>query len=306
MIFIIAPSQMTSFTIKTTNYAHKFKYSFVAHNKTSHSKIRIPIKTSKSLKKSSSSKSTLSSSSSTRIRAIQELKNAEPVVVEAKPVVLVAEKLGKAGMDLLQKYTTVDCTYEMTNEQLKEKIKQSDAIIIRSASKITREIFEAANGHLKVVGRAGVGVDNIDLGAATEFGCLVVNAPTANIVAAAEHGVSLLCAMARNIPDANVSMKNGEWKRSKYVGTSLSGKTVGIMGFGKVGLEVAKRLKGLGMNVIAHDPYASEEKARAMGIKLVHFDEALAKSDFFSLHMPLTPSTRKMFNDAAFEKMKKG
>lgn len=171
---------------------------------------------------------------------------------------------------------------------------------------MTREIFEAANGRLKVVGRAGVGIDNVDLQAATEVGCLVVNAPTANTVAAAEHGIALLCAMSRNVPQANASMKAGEWKRNKYVGTSLVDKTLAVMGFGKVGSEVARRAKGLGMVVIAHDPYAPADRARAVGVELVSFDEALSRSDFLSLHMPLTPATDKIFNDSSFGKMKKG
>eukprot|EP00878_Enallax_costatus_P023995 GHUV01025578.1.p1 GENE.GHUV01025578.1~~GHUV01025578.1.p1 ORF type:complete len:552 (+),score=220.22 GHUV01025578.1:123-1658(+) len=194
----------------------------------------------------------------------------------------------------------------MTPEELYAKIAQSDALIVRSATKVTRQVFEAAKGKLKVVGRAGVGVDNVDLAAATEYGCLVVNAPTANTVAAAEHGIALMCALSRNVAQADASMKAGKWERNKYVGVSLVDKTLAIMGFGKVGGEVARRARGLGMTVIAYDPYASEEKARAVGVKLVTLDEALASGDFFSLHMPLTPGTKKMFNDAAFAKMKKG
>ena len=156
----------------------------------------------------------------------------------------------------------------------------------------------------QVVGRAGVGVDNVDLKAATEYGCIVVNAPTANTVAAAEHGIALLCALSRNVAQANMTMKAGGWDRSKYVGVSLVDKTLAIMGFGKVGSEVALRARGLGMKVIAHDPYAPEERAKAVGARLVGMDEALETADFFSLHMPLTPSTERMFNKAAFQKMK--
>eukprot|EP00878_Enallax_costatus_P000452 GHUV01000543.1.p1 GENE.GHUV01000543.1~~GHUV01000543.1.p1 ORF type:complete len:584 (+),score=238.81 GHUV01000543.1:209-1960(+) len=224
----------------------------------------------------------------------------------AKPTVLVAEKLGGAGVEMLQQVANVDCSYNMTPEELYAKIAQSDALIVRSATKVTRQVFEAAKGKLKVVGRAGVGVDNVDLAAATEYGCLVVNAPTANTVAAAEHGIALMCALSRNVAQADASMKAGKWERNKYVGVSLVDKTLAIMGFGKVGGEVARRARGLGMTVIAYDPYASEEKARAVGVKLVTLDEALASGDFFSLHMPLTPGTKKMFNDAAFAKMKKG
>jgi len=222
------------------------------------------------------------------------------------PTVLITEKLSDAGLKILSQVANVDCSYDLSTEELMEKASQSDAMIIRSATNVTREIFEAANGRLKVVGRAGVGVDNVDLSAATEAGCLVVNAPTANTVAAAEHGIALLCSMARNIPSADVSMKQGKWDRSEFVGTSLAGKTLAVMGFGKVGSEVARKAKGLGMEVLAHDPYASDEKARAIGTKLVHFDEAMRHADFLTLHMPLTPSTKKMFDAPTFAKMKPG
>ncbi|XP_006297918.2 D-3-phosphoglycerate dehydrogenase 1, chloroplastic [Capsella rubella] len=224
----------------------------------------------------------------------------------AKPTVLVAEKLGEAGVQLLEKFANVDCSYNLTPEELNTKISLCDALIVRSATKVGREVFESSRGRLKVVGRAGVGIDNVDLSAATEFGCLVVNAPTANTIAAAEHGIALLAAMARNVSQADASVKAGEWKRNKYVGVSLVGKTLAVMGFGKVGSEVARRAKGLGMRVIAHDPYAPADRAHAIGVDLVSFDEALSTADFISLHMPLTPATSKMLNDETFAKMKKG
>eukprot|EP00210_Caulerpa_lentillifera_P004264 g4067.t1 len=225
---------------------------------------------------------------------------------ETIPTVLVAEKLGEAGLKILEGVASCECSYGLTESELKEKVAHCDGLIIRSGTQVTREVFEASKGRLKVVGRAGVGVDNVDLTAATEAGCLVVNAPTANTVAAAEHGIALLCSMARNIPSADASMKEGKWLRTEHIGTSLVGKTLAVMGFGKVGSEVARRARGLGMEVIAHDPYASDEKARAIGVKLVHFKEALANADFFSLHMPLTPSTKKMFDKDTFMQMKPG
>lgn len=224
----------------------------------------------------------------------------------AKPTVLVSEKLGEAGLELLREFANVDCSYNLTPEELCSKISLCDALVVRSGTKVTREVFEAAKGRLKVVGRAGVGIDNVDLQAATENGCLVVNAPTANTVAAAEHGIALMAAMARNVAQADASMKAGKWQRNKYVGVSLVGKKLAIMGFGKVGSEVARRAKGLGMHVIAHDPYAPADRARAIGVELVSFDEAISTADFISLHMPLTPSTSKIFNDEIFAKMKKG
>ncbi|XP_068653074.1 D-3-phosphoglycerate dehydrogenase 1, chloroplastic-like [Aristolochia californica] len=224
----------------------------------------------------------------------------------SKPTILVAEKLSDAGLEVLKGFANVDCSYNLSPEELRSKISLVDALIVRSGTKVTREVFEAAKGRLKVVGRAGVGIDNVDLQAATEFGCLVVNAPTANTVAAAEHGIALLASMARNVAPADSSMKAGKWQRNKYVGVSLVGKTLAIMGFGKVGSEVARRAKGLGMHIIAHDPYAPADRARAVGAELVSFDEAIKTADFISLHMPLTPSTSKVFNDEAFAKMKKG
>ncbi|KQK13007.1 D-3-phosphoglycerate dehydrogenase 1, chloroplastic [Brachypodium distachyon] len=226
--------------------------------------------------------------------------------VEGKPTVLVAEKLGAAGLALLREFANVDCSYGLSPEELRAKISLCDALIVRSGTKVGRDVFEASGGRLRVVGRAGVGIDNVDLAAATEHGCLVVNAPTANTVAAAEHGIALLTAMARNIAQADASLKAGKWARNKYVGVSLVGKTLAILGFGKVGSEVARRAKGLGMQVIAHDPYASADRARAIGVELVSMEEAMTTADFISLHMPLTPATNKMLNDEAFAKMKKG
>uniref|UniRef100_A0A6P4BKV7 D-3-phosphoglycerate dehydrogenase n=1 Tax=Ziziphus jujuba TaxID=326968 RepID=A0A6P4BKV7_ZIZJJ len=224
----------------------------------------------------------------------------------SKPTILVSEKLGEAGLEVLRGFGNVECAYDLSPEQLCSKISSCDALIVRSGTKVNRQVFEAAKGKLKVVGRAGVGIDNVDLQAATEFGCLVVNAPTANTVAAAEHGIALLTAMARNVAQADASIKAGKWQRNKYVGVSMVGKTLAVMGFGKVGSEVARRAKGLGMQVIAHDPYAPADRARALGVDLVSFDQAISTADFISLHMPLTPTTNKIFNDDTFSKMKKG
>ncbi|PSS07263.1 D-3-phosphoglycerate dehydrogenase [Actinidia chinensis var. chinensis] len=226
--------------------------------------------------------------------------------VGCKPTILVSEKLGEAGIELLRSFGDVECLYDLSPEQLCSKISQFDALIVRSGTKVTRQVFEAAKGRLKVVGRAGVGIDNVDLQAATEFGCLVVNAPTANTIAAAEHAIALLASMARNVAQSDASMKSGKWQRNKYVGVSLVGKTLAVMGFGKVGSEVARRAKGLGMHVIAHDPYAPADRARAIGVDLVSFDEAISTAEFISLHMPLTSTTSKIFNDDNFAKMKKG
>ncbi|OWM69536.1 hypothetical protein CDL15_Pgr013997 [Punica granatum] len=243
---------------------------------------------------------------SARTASLDTLDRAAEADSGPRPAILVSEKLGEAGLKLLRGFGNVECLYNLSQEELCKRISEFDALIVRSGTKVTRQVFEAAKGGLKVVGRAGVGIDNVDLQAATEFGCLVVNAPTANTVAAAEHGIALLASMARNVAQADASMKAGKWERSKYVGVSLVGKTLAIMGFGKVGSEVARRAKGLGMHVIAHDPYAPADRARAMSVDLVSFDQAIATADFISLHMPLTPTTSKLFNDETFAKMKKG
>ncbi|KAA8540186.1 hypothetical protein F0562_024251 [Nyssa sinensis] len=238
--------------------------------------------------------------------SVSKGRDLEFITSNSKPTILVSEKLGEAGLELLRSFGNVDCSYNLSPEELCSKISLCDALIVRSGTKVTRQVFEAAKGRLKVVGRAGVGIDNVDLQAATEFGCLVVNAPTANTIAAAEHGIALLAAMARNVAQADACMKSGKWQRNKYVGVSLVGKTLAVMGFGKVGSEVARRAKGLGMHVIAHDPYAPADRARAIGVDLVSFDEAISTADFISLHMPLTPTTSKIFNDETFTKVKKG
>ncbi|GMJ03505.1 phosphoglycerate dehydrogenase 1, embryo sac development arrest 9 [Hibiscus trionum] len=232
--------------------------------------------------------------------------SSSPGSISKKPTVLVAEKLGEAGLALLRQHANVECFYNLSPEELRAKIAQCDALIVRSATKVNRAVFESSGGRLKVVGRAGVGIDNVDLAAATEHGCLVVNAPTANTIAAAEHGIALLASMARNVAQADASVKSGKWQRSKYVGVSLVGKRLAVLGFGKVGSEVARRAKGLGMHVIAHDPYAPADRARVIGVELVGLKEAITTADFISLHMPLTPATSKMLNAEAFAKMKKG
>lgn len=225
---------------------------------------------------------------------------------DARSTILVPEKLGEAGLEVLQKHGNLDLSHDISHDELLAKIPLCDALIVRSATSVSRDVFEAARGRLKVVGRAGVGIDNVDLEAATEYGCLVVNAPTANTTAAAEHGIAMIASLARNVAPAHMSMSSGEWKRSKFVGVSLENKTLAVFGFGKVGSDVARRARGLGMKVVAHDPYASPERARALGVELSSFDDCLARADFMSLHMPLTAGTKHLFNADAFAKCKDG
>lgn len=219
--------------------------------------------------------------------------------------ILLPEKLSQEGIALLSADFNVEKKLDLTPDQLIAEIANYEAIIIRSGTKMTRDVIAAAP-KLKVIGRAGVGVDNIDIPAATEQGVLVVNAPTGNCIAAAEHSIALLTGLARMIAPADARVKAGGWDRSKFVGASLVDKTLGVIGLGRIGREVAKRAKGLGMNVVASDPFTSQEAASALGVTLGSFDEVLAKADFLTLHIPLTPTTKHLVDAAAMGKMKQG
>lgn len=225
--------------------------------------------------------------------------------ISDKMSVLLPEKLSDTGIQLLSKKFNVVKKLDLTPQQLLEEIQYHDAVIIRSGTKMTREVIEAGS-KLKVIGRAGVGVDNIDIPAASERGVLVVNAPTGNCVAAAEHTIALLCSMSRHISAADATMKSGAWNRSSFVGASLVDKTMGVVGLGRIGREVAKRARGLGMQVVAYDPFASEESAAAIGVTLLPFDGVLSAADFLTLHIPLIPDTKNLIDEVAISKMRKG
>ena len=184
---------------------------------------------------------------------------------------------------------------KQTEDQLVELIPGFDALVVRSETRVTARILEAARD-LKVVGRAGVGVDNIDVAAATRKGILVVNAPRGNIVAAAEHTIALLAAVARNVAQADASVKRGEWTRARFTGTEIRGKVLGLVGLGNIGSEVARRAQGLELEVIAYDPVLSSERAEQFNVQLVDLEELLRRSDFISLHVPLLESTRNLIN----------
>lgn len=226
-----------------------------------------------------------------------------PDVIEYQ--VLVAEPLGKEGLELLQQHTHTDVKLKLPLEELKAILPNYHALIVRSATQVDDALLDAGK-NLVVVGRAGVGVDNIDVAAATKRGITVVNAPTTNIVAAAEHAVAILWALVRNLPQADASVRRGEWKREQFSGVELVGKRLGLVGLGRVGSEVARRAVGLGMEVVAFDPYVSLERAAQMQVKLLSFDEVLATSDFVSLHAPMTKETKKLLGAAEFAKFKKG
>lgn len=219
--------------------------------------------------------------------------------------IVVADPIHKAGIDLLKQEGAVVVATEMSREQLMEEVAEADAILVRSRTKVTREVIEKAK-KLKVIGRAGVGVDNIDLEAATEHGILVVNAPEASSITVAEHTLGLMLAMARRIPFADASLKAGKWEKKKFLGCELRSKTLGIIGLGRIGTQVALKAKAFGMKILAYDPYISEDSGRELGIVVTGFDRVISEADFITVHVPLTDKTRGIIGEKEIEKMKKG
>ncbi|AGK60773.1 D-3-phosphoglycerate dehydrogenase [Archaeoglobus sulfaticallidus PM70-1] len=199
----------------------------------------------------------------------------------------------------------VDVMTSLSQEDLIKVIPDYDGLIVRSGTKVTAEVIEAAK-NLRIIGRAGAGVDNIDIKKATEKGIVVVNAPGGNSVSTAELAIAMIFAVARKIPQADRSVKEGKWERKKFIGTELRGKTLGVIGLGRVGYEVAKRAKMLEMHVLAYDPYISEEKAKEIGVEILPFEDVLRKSDFITIHVPKTKETVGMFSKREFELMKDG
>jgi len=221
----------------------------------------------------------------------------------SKPVVLIAEELSPATLDALGSDFDIRHCNGVDRDELLSAIVDADAILVRSATRLDAEAIAAAK-KLTVVARAGVGLDNVDVKAATQNGVMVVNAPTSNIVSAAELAVALMLAAARHIGPANQSLKNGEWKRGKYTGIELYEKTVGIVGLGRIGVLVAQRLSAFGMRVIAYDPYVQPGRAAQMGVRLVTLDELLEESDFMSVHLPRTPETVGLIGDDELAKVR--
>ncbi len=219
--------------------------------------------------------------------------------------VLAADGISPKGIELLQKDFQVDVRDKISHEELLDVISEYDALLIRSASKVTADVIEKA-ANLKIIGRAGVGVDNIDIPAATARGIIVINSPGGNTIAATEHTMAMMLSMSRNIPIANETMQKGEWNRKKYVGVELKGKTLGVIGMGRIGSGVAKRCMAFDMDVIAYDPYINEERAKAMGVKVGTLDDVITQADFITVHMPLTPDTKGMISMEQMKKMKKG
>jgi len=217
--------------------------------------------------------------------------------------VLIREPIAEAGVELLRERFEVDVE---PNGDIAERIGGYDAIVVRSATKLTAEVLRQAD-RLKVIGRAGVGVDNVDVEEATRRGIVVANAPESTVVSAAEHTIGLLLALSRNIPQAHAALKDGRWERSRYGGIELEGKTLGVLGFGRIGQQVARRGLGLGMRVVAYDPFVAKERFRELGIERAEAPEDVyAAAEFLTLHLPLTEETRGSIGAEAFERMPDG
>jgi D-3-phosphoglycerate dehydrogenase len=220
--------------------------------------------------------------------------------------VLIADQIADSGIEKLRQSYDVDVKTGLSEAELVEIIGEYDALIVRSATRATRPVIEAAT-NLKIIGRAGVGIDNVDVNAATERGIIVCNAPTSNIVSAAEHTWALLMAQARMIPQANASLKSGKWERSRFTGAEFYEKTLAIIGLGRIGTLIAERARGFQMRLIGYDPYISEERAAALGVELYPtIDELLPQADFITVHLPKTKETIGMFAEAQFARMKDG
>jgi len=219
--------------------------------------------------------------------------------------VIVAEKISSSAVDLLREPRWTLVTHDQLDGKLSTQLKDADALIVRSAVQVNAELLEHA-GKLRVVGRAGVGVDNIDLDAATRKGIAVMNTPGANAVAVAEHTLGLMLAMARHISRADALMHAGKWDKKSLQGTELRGKTLGIVGLGRIGMEVARRARSFGIEVMAHDPFVSTTVAKEQGIRMAKLEEVYAAADYITLHVGLTPQTTGMINEDSIKKMKRG
>jgi len=213
----------------------------------------------------------------------------------------------KEGLEKLLSHPEfkVDIKPKPTQEELAKIIPDYDGLLIRSEVKVTKEVLESAR-NLKLVVRAGTGVDNIDIPTATQKGIVAMNVPGGNTISAAEHTIALILALSRNVPQAYLSLKSGQWKREKFVGTELQGKTLGLIGLGRIGKEVAKRAQGFEMKVIAYDPFVTEEYAKTIGVELKSLDEVLAESDYISIHTPKNEQTKNLINKETIAKMKQG
>ena len=221
--------------------------------------------------------------------------------------IVVADDLPASALDLLRSETgwQVDARSGRSPVDLAEALAHADGLLVRSATRVTADLLRQAP-RLRIVGRAGTGVDNIDVTAASARGILVVNAPGANSISVAEHTCALMLALARSVPAADHAMKEGRWEKKRFLGLELRGKTLGIAGLGRIGQEVAQRARAFGMRIVAHDPFISREIAEALGVELLSLDDVCAVADFLTLHLPSTPDTRHLFNDERFSRAKPG
>ncbi|MGA3115544.1 MAG: phosphoglycerate dehydrogenase [Syntrophobacteraceae bacterium] len=221
--------------------------------------------------------------------------------------ILVSDNLSESGIEKLSKVPgfEVEVNTTLSAEEFRRAIKEFDALVIRSATKVTTEVLENAH-NLKVIGRAGIGLDNVDIEAASKRGIVVMNTPEGNVITTAEHAIAMMLALTRNIPQASSSLKNGAWEKKRFKGKEVFNKVLGIIGVGRIGRIVAERAQGLKMQVIGYDPYINPEVIDSLGIRGVSFDELLASSDYITIHTPMTSETRNVLNADTFRKMKPG
>src|SRR5437016_8530318 len=221
--------------------------------------------------------------------------------------IVIADDLPASAVELLQREPGwhIDARSGRTATVLAADLADADALLVRSATKVDAALLGAAP-QLRIVARAGTGVDNVDVAAATARGILVVNAPGANSTSVAEHALALMLALARSVPAADRTMKDERWEKRRFLGTELRGKTLGVAGLGRIGQEVAQRARAFGMRVVAHDPFISKEIAAGVGAELMTLDEVCAAADYLTLHLPSTPETRHLFNDQRFSRCKPG
>ncbi|MEL6221250.1 MAG: phosphoglycerate dehydrogenase [Cyanobacteria bacterium J06627_8] len=217
--------------------------------------------------------------------------------------VLVSDPIDQSGIDILQQVAQVDIKTKLAEEELITLIPDYDALMIRSGTKVTQAVIDAGT-KLKIIGRAGVGVDNVDVPAATRRGILVVNSPEGNTIAAAEHAIAMMLSLSRHIPEANQSIKAGNWDRKKFTGVEVYKKTLGIVGLGKIGSHVATIARAMGMRLLAYDPFLSADRAEQLGCQLVELDGVLREADYITLHLPKTPETAHMINTDVLKMMK--
>lgn len=219
--------------------------------------------------------------------------------------VLVSDPISDKGIEILKKEVEVDVLTGLEPSELVKKIGEYEALIVRSETKVTKEVIEAGK-NLKIIGRAGVGVDNIDVAAATGKGIIVVNAPEGNTISAAEHTIAMMMAMSRNIPQANASLKNKKWDRKKFMGVEVRDKTLGVVGLGRIGAEVAKRAQGMEMKILAYDPFITPGRAGELGVELTTVEDIVKRADYITVHTPLTKETTNLIDTKQFGMMKKG